>query len=200
MSRTNAERTNHSTAHAFTAGTMSNKSVNTGMAPPARIKPRSRTATRKLTLMPVVVSVRGETLTVTLDPHSQHTLSWREEVAGLLPPGNCNLFSYPKVVAKPEHVLAITENQRKEQMARRVGIARAVIGAGICRGGRTIRLSKEGKDVAANDLDGGVATTEVVENDLDGDGFPDDPGYEVTAQAGLQRDDDSGSFSFKKGI
>lgn len=125
---------------------MSNKSINTGMAPPARIKPRSRTATRKLTLMPVVVSVRGETLTVTLDPHSQHTLSWREEVAGLLPPGNCNLFSYPKVVAKPEHVLAITENQRKEQMARRVGIARAVIGAGICRGGRTIRLSKEGKE------------------------------------------------------
>lgn len=56
------------------------------------------------------------------------------------------------------------------------------------------------KRVAANDLDGGVATTEVVENDLDGDGFPDDPGYEVTAQAGLKRDDDSGSFSFKKGI
>ena len=66
--------------------------------------------------MPVVVSVRGETLTVS-------TLIANTRFRGVKRlRGYCRpviLFSYPKVVAKPE--LAITENQRKEQVARRVG-------------------------------------------------------------------------------
>lgn len=65
-----------------------------------RVGPKT---TARLTL---VVTVCGESLSVSLDPHGQHTLSWRQPVTDpktgvTLPPGSVNLYKYPLVTAQP---------------------------------------------------------------------------------------------------
>ena len=85
-----------------------------------------RFSTTALTRLPVVVTVRGETFTVLLDPHGQHTLSWRSTILGLLPPGSVNLYKYPLVTARAARK-ASKEGKDDTESMRRMGLARAVV-------------------------------------------------------------------------
>ena len=53
------------------------------------------------TRLPIVVVVRDQPLTVTLDSRGQHTFSWMEPLEGVdgevLPPGSCCLYTFPQV-------------------------------------------------------------------------------------------------------
>ena len=79
--------------------------------------------TTSLTRLPVVITVRGDTFTVLLDPHGQHTLSWRSKILGILPPGACNLYKYPLVMSRAARQIG-TDTDNESQ--RRMGLARAV--------------------------------------------------------------------------
>ena len=99
-------------------------------------RPSHSWKTRVLSRIPVVVTVRDSTFTVLLDPHAQHTLSWRESI-GTLPPGiTCNLFKYPLVVTASEMPTSPDKGVQAMQRAKRrfaasqgdarPGLARAV--------------------------------------------------------------------------
>jgi hypothetical protein len=99
-------------------------------------RPSHSWKTRVLSRIPVVVTVCDSTFTVLLDPHAQHTLSWRESI-GTLPPGiTCNLFKYPLVVTASEMPTSPDKGVQAMQRAKRrfaasqgdarPGLARAV--------------------------------------------------------------------------